>query len=245
MKRNLVTIGAGPGIGTEIARRFGQSGHRVGIVRRNAEALRAMIAELASEGIEARGCAVDAHDPAQLRAAIDDLAAGLGGIDVLHHAVPGPLGKGFGPLLEIDPELMRTFVEARIVSALVAAQAAAPWLRRTRGAMLFTSGPADRLAHPGTAIVGVPQAGLRMLTMHLREELAEDGVFVGLIPVAGVPAYADAEADAARSDIAAGSILSPDRLSAADVAEAHFRMARDRDREEWIVGQEERGLAGR
>lgn len=227
----------------EVARRFGREGFRVGIIRRNADALKGMISELAELGIDARGCAADAHDRVAIKSAVADLANQTGGIDVLHHAVPGPLGTGYGPIVEVDPGLLRTFVDARVISALAATQGALPFLRRTRGSLLFTSGPADRSPHPGTGIVGVPQAALRMLTMHLRQELAEDGIFVGLLPVAGVPAYRDIEADAARADVAADANLLPDRLSAADVAEAHFRMAINRDREEWIVGQDERGLA--
>ncbi|MCB2048167.1 MAG: SDR family NAD(P)-dependent oxidoreductase [Novosphingobium sp.] len=243
MTKSLITIGAGPGIGMEVARRFGRDGYRVGIVRRSAEALREMIEELSGEGIEAQGIAADAHDPAALRNAIEELANRFGRIDVMHHAVPGPLGTGYGPVLQIEPDLLRTFNDARIVSALVAAQAALPFLRQSQGSLIFTSGPADRKPLPGTAIVGVPQAALRMLTLHLRQELADDGIFVGLIPVAGVPAYRDRAADVARTDVAATSVLNADRLSAADVAEAHFLMATLRDRDEWIVGQEERSLA--
>lgn len=227
----------------EVARRFGREGFRVGIVRRNTEALDAMIAELADSEIEARGLATDAHDPAALHSSIDALADELSGIDVLHHAVPGPLGAGYGRIIDVSPDLLRAFVDARVVSALVAAQAALPHLRRSRGCLLFTSGPADRNPHPGTGVVGVPQAALRMLTQHLRAELAEDGIFVGLIPVAGVPAYRDEEADAARTDVSAGMNLTPGRLSAADVAEAHYRMAMNREPEEWIVGQDQCGLA--
>lgn len=243
MAQTLLTIGAGPGIGMEVALRFGRAGYRIGIVRRNPEALTAMIADLASEGIEADGRAADAHDPGALRGAIAGLAGRLGGIDVVHHAVPGPLGAGYGPMIDVDADLLRTFVDARAISALVTAQAALPHLQRSRGALLFTTGPAGTVPHEGTGIVGVPQAALRMLTLHLRKELAADGIFVGLLPVSGVPAYRDADADAARSDIRTGLALPRDRLSAADVAEAHFRLATQRDREEWTIGQDEQGIA--
>ncbi|OMC47351.1 hypothetical protein A5742_24355 [Mycolicibacterium fortuitum] len=201
-----------------------------------------MIEDLQSEGIDAHGVAADAHDEHVLSAAVTELADRFGRIDVLHHAVPGPLGRGFGPALDIPAGLMRTFLEARVVSALVASQASAPFLRRSKGALLFTSGTAGQVAHPQTGIVGVPQAALRMLVEHLRQEFSSDAVFVGLIPVDGVPAYRDPRADAERTDTGAGVPLG-DRFTAADVAEAHFRMARARDREEWVVGEKERGLA--
>lgn len=243
MPPTLLTVGAGPGIGMEVALRFGRAGYRIGIIRRNPEALQSMIADLAGEGIAAVGQATDAHDPAALRGAIAGLAAQLGGIDVIHHAVPGPLGAGYGPMIDVDADLLRTFVDARVVSALVTTQAALPHLRHSRGALLFTTGPAGTVPHEGTGIVGVPQAALRMLTLHLRRELEPDGIFVGLLPVSGVPAYRDAKADAARTDIRANLALPRDRLTAADVAEAHFQLAMRRDRDEWTIGTNEQGIA--
>ncbi len=243
MSQTLLTIGAGPGIGMEMALRFGRADYRIGIIRRNPEALRAMIADLAEQGVDAQGCSADAHDPDSLRGAIGELAVHLGGLDVVHHAVPGPLGAGYGPMIDVDADLLRTFVDARVISALVTAQAALPHLQRSRGAMLFTTGPAGTIPHDGTGIVGVPQAALRMLTLHLRKELEPDGIFIGLLPVSGVPAYRDAEADAARIDIRAGLALPRDRLSATDVAEVHFRLATHRDRDEWTIGVNEHGIA--
>ena len=240
--KTLLSVGAGPGVGIEVARRFGRAGYRVGLVRRSRESLEAMVDELRAEGIDARGAAADAYDADALTGVVTALATDLDGLGVLHHAVPGPLGQGFGPALEMSPELLRTFVDARVVSALVAAQAALPYLRRSAGAMVFTSGSADRTAHPGTGIVGVPQAALRMLVAHLRQEVADEGVYVGLVPVAGVPAYRDPAADAARTDVGPGVQLG-DRVTAADVAEVHYRLATVRDRDEWIVGDAEKGLA--
>lgn len=126
----------------EVARRFGREGFQVGVIRRSQTALDEMVAELGAEGIDARGVAADAHDPTHLKSAIEQLAAAQGGIDVLHHAAPGPLGQGYGPILDVAPELMRTFVDARLISALVAAQTAAAHLRHSKGALLFTSGSA-------------------------------------------------------------------------------------------------------
>lgn len=240
--KTLVSVGAGPGIGLELARRFGREGYRVGLIRRNPESLNAMIEQLYEEGIDARGIAADAHDAQALAAAVTALADELGGLGVLHHAVPGPLGQGFGPVLEVSPDLLKTFLDARVMSALVSAQTALPYLRRSAGALLYTSGAADRTPHPGTGIVGIPQAGLRMLVEHLRQELVDDGVYVGLVPVAAVPAYRDPAADAARTDVRPGVSLG-DRVTAADAAEAHYRLATQRDRDEWIVGAAEKGLA--
>ncbi|NIY64265.1 hypothetical protein [Streptomyces malaysiensis] len=69
----------------------------------------------------------NAYDAEALAGASAALSADLGGLGVLHHAVPGAL-EGFGPALEMSPDLLRTFLDTRVVTMLVAAQAALPYL---------------------------------------------------------------------------------------------------------------------
>nr|WP_258063312.1 MULTISPECIES: SDR family NAD(P)-dependent oxidoreductase [unclassified Rathayibacter] len=51
----LAVVGAGPGLGLEIARVFGRAGFTVALVSRNQEKLDGLAARLAEEGIEATG----------------------------------------------------------------------------------------------------------------------------------------------------------------------------------------------
>ena len=54
----IAIVGAGPGLGQSIARRFGREGFAVALISRTQSRLDDMVAELASRGIEAAGFAV-------------------------------------------------------------------------------------------------------------------------------------------------------------------------------------------
>ncbi|MGW2110523.1 SDR family NAD(P)-dependent oxidoreductase [Streptomyces sp. NPDC001948] len=240
--KSLIVVGAGPGVGIETARRFGRDGYQIGLVRRNRSGLDALLDELTAEGISARGHVADAGDPARIHEAVTMLTEEAGRLDVLHYAVPGPLGTGYGPATDIPLPLLDEFLTTRVTGALASAQAALPHLRRTSGTMLFTSGQSDRIPYPGTAAIGVPQAALRLLAQHLHDELEPAGVHVGYLPLDHPPLYSDPVQEAARTDLPAGFAMDT-RISSADVAEAHYLLATRRDRFEWRLGTDDIGLA--
>ncbi|OHV38451.1 hypothetical protein BCD49_13335 [Pseudofrankia sp. EUN1h] len=51
----IAIVGAGPGMGLEIARAFGEKGFTVALVARTAANLDALVSTLTGEGIEAAG----------------------------------------------------------------------------------------------------------------------------------------------------------------------------------------------
>lgn len=243
-----IVVGAGPGVGVEVARRFGRAGHRVGVVRRDAAALDRLVAELQDEGVSAEGIPIDVSRSADLRSGIERFAESAGRLDVLHYNVPGPLGRSYRAAVDVDEELMRENLDARVIGALVAIQAALPSLRASRGAALFTAGASDLNPYPTTAAIGVPQAALRMYARHLHDELADEGVFVGYLPIAHPPVYRDESQELQRTDFpkdVRGGLNAAGRVTAADVAEAHFQLAQRRDTFEWRLGTSEIGLADR
>jgi NAD(P)-dependent dehydrogenase (short-subunit alcohol dehydrogenase family) len=78
----LVT-GATQGIGRATAFALGRAGYRVGVCARTGEKVRALVAMLREEGIEADGCAGDVAQPADVAAIVDHVAGALGEIGVL------------------------------------------------------------------------------------------------------------------------------------------------------------------
>lgn len=66
-------VGAGPGLGAAIARRFQRSHYDIGLVARSHETLQA-VAELLDESTEVSTATADAGDPVGLRTALDELA---------------------------------------------------------------------------------------------------------------------------------------------------------------------------
>ncbi|MEV5438919.1 SDR family NAD(P)-dependent oxidoreductase [Streptomyces sp. NPDC052682] len=63
-------VGAGPGLGLAAARRFGAAGHTVALIARDGEKLDGLTADLARDGIQARGYPADVLDIESLTAAL-------------------------------------------------------------------------------------------------------------------------------------------------------------------------------
>jgi short chain dehydrogenase len=80
MSKSILIIGAGPGISTAVAQKFGQNGYSIGLINRNAETARAIINGLAEKGIIAFSSTADVADTAALQAAITDLKQKLGAV---------------------------------------------------------------------------------------------------------------------------------------------------------------------
>src|ERR1700728_4702780 len=71
--RHLLLIGAGPGLGMAVARRFADGGYRVTLVARSMDGLGDLADSLAGTGARIDTVAADASDPEGLRARIQKL----------------------------------------------------------------------------------------------------------------------------------------------------------------------------
>ncbi|MFE2448900.1 SDR family NAD(P)-dependent oxidoreductase [Streptomyces sp. NPDC059426] len=74
----LAIIGAGPGLGSAVARRFGCEGYDTALISRDQDRHDALAAGLTGEGVTARGFAADVRDPKALTAALDARGHGPG-----------------------------------------------------------------------------------------------------------------------------------------------------------------------
>ena len=61
--RHLLLVGAGPGLGMAVARRFAKGGYRVTLVARSTDGLRDLADGLADTGARIDTMAADASDP--------------------------------------------------------------------------------------------------------------------------------------------------------------------------------------
>ncbi|WP_236706134.1 SDR family NAD(P)-dependent oxidoreductase, partial [Frankia sp. ACN1ag] len=85
----IAIVGAGPGLGLSIARRFGREGFAVALLSRNQATLDDLAGQLTRDGITAAGFAADVLDRPSLVDALTRVEAQLGPIDVLEYS-PAP-----------------------------------------------------------------------------------------------------------------------------------------------------------
>lgn len=206
----IVIVGAGPGVGAAVARRFGRAGYDVALIARSQAKLEQLGMTLQDEGITAGWTAVDISDRDGLTAAIGRFGTHVGHIDALHFNPSVTRLKG---PLELTADELLADVDVGVASLLTAVQAAAPSM--PAGARLLVTGSisADR-PWVEAASLGVQKAGVRNLVLALDSALAERGVRAMVLTVAGV--------------LAAGTPFAPDHVAdalfaAAETADSDWR----------------------
>lgn len=181
----LVVVGAGPGIGASVARRFGAQGYAVGLIARNRVRLEALVADLASAGVTASAGVADARNPGQLRSAIAGLSADLGPVEVLCFS-PLPDVALIGPVLETSAEELMSSVELNLVGAATAAESVVPAMQaRGTGTILFTTGSAGLSPSADRAASGVTTTATTVYVRMLHDALDGSGVHVAHTVIVG------------------------------------------------------------
>ena len=181
--KNILIVGAGPGVSFGVAKRFAGEGFRVLLVARNEEKLNASVQVLKGLGFEAQAQPADVSDFNALTNAIDRLQADCGFIDVLLYNAAA-LRKT--PPSGLDPETMVEDFRVNVAGALVAVQKVLPSMQeQKKGTILLTGGGLSLNPYYEYASLSVGKAGIRNLTFSLAQELQPHGIKVGTVTIAG------------------------------------------------------------
>ena len=181
--RHLLLIGAGPGLGMAVARRFADGGYRVTLVARNTNGLRDLAAGLSDTGAQIDTIAADASDPAALGARMAELYSegGAPGL-IIYNAVMGAPDT----LLSSSVEHLQTAYAVDVISAIVVTQVAAPAMRAAgSGTIIVTGGGFADHPIPALATVSLGKAALRSAATMLGADLEADGIRVATLTIAG------------------------------------------------------------
>ncbi|GAB3270475.1 SDR family NAD(P)-dependent oxidoreductase [Kineosporia babensis] len=181
----LAIVGAGPGVGAAVARRFGAEGFDVALISRNQAKLDALAAELGEEGVTARGYAADVLEPASLNTALNAAAAELGPIAVLQYS-PSVDRRYLKPVLETTAEDLHAALSFSVLGASTAVHAVLGGMRALgRGTLIFVNG--GTAVRPRTDFAGtsVAFAAESAYTQTLHEALARESIYVRQLIVPG------------------------------------------------------------
>ncbi len=182
-RRHLLLVGAGPGLGMAVARRFAERGYRVTLVARSADGLRDLADSLTDTGARIDTSAADASDPEGLRARMADLykEQGAPGL-IIYNAVMGAPDT----LLSSSVEHLQTAYAVDVIGAIVVAQVAAPAMREAgTGTIIVTGGGFADHPIPALASVSLGKAALRSAATMLGADLAPDGIRVATLTIGG------------------------------------------------------------
>jgi NAD(P)-dependent dehydrogenase (short-subunit alcohol dehydrogenase family) len=174
-----VVTGAARGIGRAIALDLARAGADVGLGLRDADRDGGLAAQIAALGRRALPVAMDVTDLTASRAALDRVAAELGGVDVLVNNAGGSIRAD---ALDVTEEDFAAVWELNVRSTFFLSQHAARLMRdRGGGAIVNVASQAGLVALPGEPSYCVAKAAVVHLTRCLAVEWGPLGIRVNAV----------------------------------------------------------------
>ena len=205
--RTVLVTGGNRGIGLACTRSYLADGHRVAVVSRSGEAV---------EGALSLAC--DVTDAAAVDAAISQIEAELGPIEILV-ANAGMTRDGL--LVRMSDDDFESVIATNLTGTFRFARAAAKRMMRARfGRIVFMSSVGAYMGAPGQANYAASKAGLIGLARSMARELATRGITVNVVAPGPIDTDMLAAVDEARRDelaatVPVGRIGLPDEVAAA------------------------------
>ena len=177
----IVVVGAGPGMGGAMARRFGREGYDAVLIGIEEQVLADLTANLAAEGVSAEWRIAEVTDADDLTDAIRECGERTGRIDVLHF---NPSAYRAKDPLQLSVEELLADVSLGVGALLTSVQAARPFMSSGGRVTVTGSMAADRPSH-AAASLGVQKAGVQNLVRSIDATLAPEGIRAVSVTVRG------------------------------------------------------------
>jgi NAD(P)-dependent dehydrogenase (short-subunit alcohol dehydrogenase family) len=197
-------VGAGAGIGGNVAKRFAREGYHAALARRSdKEGLDRLVAEIGAAGGSATGFMLNAIEEGSVERLVEKIEGDIGPIEVAVFNLGAQIGSRALANTSLKAfELgwrMATFALFRLAVTLF------PHMeRRGKGALLVTSATAAVRGNAGQHSHAAAMAGRRMLCQTLNAEFAAKGIHVAHILIDGAVDAPDT----------LGKMLGPERYQA-------------------------------
>jgi short-subunit dehydrogenase len=176
-------VGAGPGLGASLLRRFAREDYRVAILGRRAEILDSV---LQTEPARRGNCRSFVADAARLDSMVETFRAvtdWAGDTDVLVYNA-AVLQERLAS--KLTAQHMAADMAVNLGGALSAIGQVLPAMRRRgRGTILLTGGGLALDPIPAWATLGASKAALRNFSLALGQEVRADGVRIAMIQICG------------------------------------------------------------
>ncbi|MFE7609502.1 SDR family oxidoreductase [Streptomyces celluloflavus] len=229
--RTALITGASRGIGYGIAQALVARGDRVCITGRNEDALKEAVDRLGADRVI--GVAGKAHDEAHQAVAVQRAMEEFGRVDYLvNNAGTNPV---FGPLADLDLNVVRKVYETNVISALGFAQRTwHAWQKENGGAIVNIASIAGLNASPFVAAYGMSKAAMVNLSLQLAHEFAPvvrvNAIAPGVVKTKFAAALFENREEEAAAGYPMGRLGVPEDIGGA----AAFLLS---DGANWITGQ--------
>ena len=218
MKGSVIIIGAGPGLGSSLARKFAKEGHHVFAVRRerHSEELNSLCDEIKESGGSATAIPSDAREEEQVISLFSEVAKS-GPIDCVVFNIGANV---FFSIEETTSRVFRKIWEMGTFAGFLVGREAAKHMK-DKGTIIFTGATASMRGGSGFAAFSSAKFGLRAVAQSLARELGPKGIHVAHTIIDGAidhPWIKENFPDIYKLKEVDG-ILNPD-----DIAEAYYNL---------------------
>lgn len=184
---SAVIVGAGPGLGSAIARRFAAGGYDLALINRAVAPMAELEQQVRPSGRRVTGYPVDVTDATALTEAVADAASQSGPIAALVYNAISFTGA---PPSLVAPADVRRDLDVAVGGLVTAVQAALPSLTASaaaghRTSILITGGGAALYPQAAQGTLPITKAAQRAFAFALADELAPTSITVATITILG------------------------------------------------------------
>lgn len=174
----VITGGAG-GIGAALCRRMNEEGAKVAVFDLNKDAASELATELSEHGVAARAYGVDISDYAQVQAAVADVEAKLGTIEVLVNNAGWDHAARF---IDTNPQLWQKLIAINLVGPLnLQHTIVKSMIARGYGRIVNVSSDAGRVGSSGESVYSACKGGIISFSKTLAREVARKQITVNVV----------------------------------------------------------------
>lgn len=170
--------GGTSGINLGIAKAMASFGADVAVLSRSQEKVDAATAEIEALGVRSNGVAADVRDFDAISAAIQDISAALGQLDIV---VSGAAGNFVSPAESLSANGFKAVVDIDLLGTFNVLRASYKHLCKPGASIINISAPQGSQPYPSQAHVCSAKAGVDMLTKTLALEWGPAGIRVNAI----------------------------------------------------------------
>ncbi|MGG3449362.1 SDR family NAD(P)-dependent oxidoreductase [Domibacillus aminovorans] len=182
--KTIAIIGAGPGLGLSLAKKFGSKDFNVALISLHESTLVPLVIELKALNINSKYYVSDVRDLEKLGSTLKQVQSDFGTIDVVEFSpYAGP--QTFRHALEMNIDDVEEQYKMQVLPAIKLVQTVLPSMKeKGSGAILFNSGISALHPIPELGNTGIVCSGLRNYALNLHNLLKEEGIYVGFLAVA-------------------------------------------------------------